>query len=167
MKEAIGHVPLYTFIMTFIIVMFAFLSATLMYYKAFKVNSKIAYALEEFEGLNSLSDQEIDRILSGLGYHQGFAFECKKRNGMTLKKIADPNSSINKYPICIYYSGITSNLNNGRVGTKYGYFNYGITTHIFFDVPIINQTIKIPIYSESERIFKFDDFDKDAYGDEE
>ena len=58
MKEAIGHIPLYNFLIVFIVITFGFLSATLTYYKAFKVNSKIAYALEEFEGYNSESVKE-------------------------------------------------------------------------------------------------------------
>ena len=41
MKEAIGSVPLYNFIIIFIVITFAFISATLMYYRAFKLNSSV------------------------------------------------------------------------------------------------------------------------------
>ena len=54
-----------------------------------------------------------------------------------------PTDGIN-YPICIYESEL-----------KDGYFNYGVTTYISLDLPVINQNIMIPVYSESERIFKF------------
>lgn len=157
MKEAIGHTPLYSFIMVFIVVMFAFLSATLMYYKAYKVNNKIAYTLEEFEGINSLSKAEIGKILDGFGYLKNTDVECADsivdKNGRTMKKVIDSVSI--GYPICIYESPITSTVNNGPV--KNGYFNYGIRTFIFFDIPVINTTIKLPVYSESERIYHFPD----------
>ena len=139
MKEAIGSIPLYTFIIIFIVVTFAFLSATLMYYKAFKVNSHIAYALEEFEGYNVESQQEINRILGTLGYRNGGNTDCGDRTNMT--KIS---TSEVLYPICIYESG-----------QKNRYFNYGIVTYIYLDVPLIGGTFKVPIYTESERIFKF------------
>ena len=139
MKEAIGSVPLYNFIIIFIVITFGFLSATLMYYKAFKLNSKIAYSLEEFEGYNSESAKEINRVLGSIGYRTVGTAKCNNRNGM--KKI---NISGVKYPICIYESGL-----------KDGYFNYGIVTYIYMDVPVVGGTFKIPVYSESERIFKF------------
>lgn len=139
MKEAIGSVPLYNFIIIFIVITFGFLSATLMYFKAFKLNSKIAYALEEFEGYNSESAKEINRVLDGLGYRTTGNASCSKRDNMTKVTISDVN-----YPICIYESKL-----------KDGYFNYGITTYIYLDIPVLGGTFKVPVYSESERIFKF------------
>lgn len=142
MKNAIGSIPLYTFIMVFIVITFGFLTATLMYYKAFKLNSKIAYALEEFEGLNSESTKEINRVLGTLGYRHGEPVECAERNNME-NKGTNGISGIN-YPVCIYESGL-----KGR------YFHYGVTTYIYFDIPVIGGTFKIPIYTESERMFRF------------
>ena len=139
MKEAIGSVPLYNFIIIFIVITFGFLSATLMYYKAFKLNSKIAYALEEFEGYNSESSKEINRVLGTLGYRTTGNADCGKKDNMTQVTISDV-----KYPICIYESEL-----------KDGYFNYGITTYIYLDIPVLGGTFKIPVYTESERIFKF------------
>ena len=68
MSGPVGHTFLYNLIIFFIIVIFAFISGTLSYYKAFKVNNKIIYAIEKYEGYNKLSKEEIDRILGNLGY---------------------------------------------------------------------------------------------------
>ncbi len=139
MKEAIGHIPLYNFLIVFIVITFGFLSATLTYYKAFKVNSKIAYALEEFEGYNSESIKEINRVLGTLGYRNGRVSKCpNKKIGQALNV-----KGIN-HQVCIYESK-----------PKNGYFNYGIVTYIYMDVPVLGGTFKIPVYTESERIFKF------------
>ena len=139
MKEAIGHIPLYNFLIVFIVITFGFLSATLTYYKAFKVNSKIAYALEEFEGYNSESIKEINRVLGTLGYRNGHVKDCPKKS---IGKALDVYG-IN-HQICLYES-VRQN----------GYFNYGIVTYIYMDVPVLGGTFKIPVYTESERIFKF------------
>ena len=144
MKEAIGSIPLYNFIIIFIVITFGFLSATLSYMKAFKVNSNIAKQLERYEGYNNLSEKEIDNILDTLGYRKSGSdsAKCKeKKSGGTL--ITGKNSS---YPICIYRSNKLD---------KYGYFHYGIVTYIFLDIPLLGGTFSIPVYSETERIYKF------------
>ena len=139
MKEAIGHIPLYNFLIIFIVITFGFLSATLTYYKAFKVNSRIAYALEEFEGYNSESIQEINRVLGSMGYRTGSFKECPKKTiGASIA-----TNGVN-HPVCIYESKL-----------KNGYFNYGIVTYIYLDIPVLGGTFKVPVYTESERIFKF------------
>lgn len=139
MKEAIGSIPLYNFIIIFIVITFGFLSATLSYMKAFKVNSNIEKQLERYEGYNSLSSNEINNILSTLGYRRAESVDCPSKSGGTL--MATLNSS---YPICIY----EYDLDNG-------YYNYGVITYIYMDIPIIGGTFKIPVYSESERVFRF------------
>jgi hypothetical protein len=144
MKEAIGSVPLYNFIIIFIVVTFAFLSATLSYMKAFKINSNIAKQLERYEGYNSKSEKEINDLLGTLGYRKSgtVSTKCKdNKSGKTL--ITGKNGN---YPICIYKSNKLD---------KYGYFHYGIVTYIFLDIPFLGSTFSIPIYSETERIYKF------------
>ena len=68
MSTSIGHTFLYNLIILFIIIIFAFLSGTLSYYKAFKVNNRIVYIIEKYEGYNEFAKTEIDTLLSNLGY---------------------------------------------------------------------------------------------------
>ena len=98
MKEAIGSIPLYNFIIIFIVITFGFLSATLSYMKAFKVNSNIAKQLERYEGYNNNSKTEINNILSTIGYRKAGTVKCPKKGGIT-----GVNLNTN-YPICIYES---------------------------------------------------------------
>lgn len=146
MKQAIGSVPIYNIIMVFIVITFGFLAATLSYMKAFKVNGKIAKSLENYEGYNDLSDAEITKTLTSIGYRIGdpTSFTCPVKKGKT----AVSAGSSKNHVYCIYeydYYG------NGKTR----YFNYGIITYIFFDVPVIGGTFKIPVYSETEKIFHF------------
>jgi len=138
MKTAIGHIPMYNIIIVFIVITFGFLSATLSYSKAFKVNSKIANALEKYEGANSLAINEIEESLTTLGYRVG-KIDCKE-------KYRDREISYvsNDHKYCLYKSGLDK-----------GYFTYGIVTYIFLDIPILGGTFKLPVYSETDSIFKF------------
>ncbi|MFV0250350.1 MAG: hypothetical protein ACK5HP_04905 [Bacilli bacterium] len=149
MKQGIGSVFLYNIIIVFIVITFGFLAATLSYMKAFKVNSRIAYSLERHEGYNYLSNNEINDSLSTLGYRVNTSNvqTCKNRshtiNGKTKTYSAVPFIT-NNYLYCIYeYDKVN------------GYFSYGIVTYIFVDIPILGGTFKVPVYSESERIYEF------------
>ena len=136
MKQSIGTTFMLIFIIVFIVVTFAFLSATLSYMKAFKVNTRIANAIEKFEGYNQLAITEINYKLEALGYLKGTA-NCSSKNGVTLSK-GDP------FMYCIYDYGVDSN----------NYRRYGITTYISLDLPIVGN-IRVKVYSETEKMFYY------------
>ena len=63
MREGIGSVFLYNMIILFIIIVFGLLSATISYYKAFKVNERLLFMIDKFEGYNNLSVEEMHDFL--------------------------------------------------------------------------------------------------------
>lgn len=144
MKQAIGSIPMYNIIIVFLVLTFSFLLATLSYMKAFKVNGRIAKALENYEGYNKLSDEEIFNTLNTIGYRIGdsSSYTCPDRNGA---KAVDAGQFKN-HVYCIYEY---HNYGNTE------YFNYGIVTYIFIDIPVVGGKFKIPVYSETEKIFHF------------
>lgn len=142
MKQGIGLTYTLNFVIIFIVITFAFLFGIMSYYKAFKVNSRISNAIENHEGYNSLSVTEINNVLGSLGYTKG-AVTCpdRKYKGRTYSA----KSGVD-YAICVY---------EYPVNPETGYFRYGIVTYIYLDIPIIGQTLKLPVYSETEKIYKF------------
>lgn len=158
MKQSISSTFLYNIIIIFIILVFAVLAATLSYFKAFKVNSRIINALEKYEGYNHLSKAEIDQTLSTIGYQVGNSENCQptrdKGAGILKQGLNFPTNPTNEnFNYCIY-------LYKNDVPTNYGgrntYYSYEVVSYITFDFPIINQ-FKVPIHNRSARIFKFND----------
>ena len=151
MREGIGSVVMYNIIIIFIVLTFGFLSATLMYSKAFKVNGRIANALEKFEGYNELSAEEINNTLTSLGYrvssNSDFS-DCPnvRHNGRSYSPVS--NAISKNHAFCLYEYNIGDDYHNG-------YFTYGIITYMYIDVPLIGGTFSIPVRSETESIFKF------------
>lgn len=141
MREGIGLTYTLNFIIIFIVITFAFLFGIMSYYKAFKVNSRISNAIENHEGYNSLSIDEINKVLNTIGYTKG-SVNCPTRN---YKKIDYNSISSNDYAMCVYKYPVNSS----------GYFRYGIVTYINIDIPIIGKTLKLPVYTETEKIYKF------------
>ena len=137
MKHSVGQTYLIYFISIFILIVFAFLIGIMNYMKAFKVNSAIANALENYEGFNTLASAEINNKLGALGYRNGSNTTCSDY---------DNNLPVINHEACI--TELKSKISDE-------YFKYGITTYIYIDLPWIDE-IKIPIYSESNDIYDFE-----------
>ena len=112
------------------------------YYKAFKVNNRIVYAIEKFEGYNDESIKEIDKILSTLGYDRDTRnLNCSESyKNMTLVTSTKPD-----FRYCIYVD------ENHKSGT---YYVYGVKTYMSIDLPIVSW-IRIPIFTKTNQIYKF------------
>ena len=140
MSGPIGHTFIYNLVILFIIIVFAFLSASLSYYKAFKVNNRIIHAIEKFEGYNEFSKTEINNVLTSFGYSTDSA-NCKEEyKNMHLITLGEG------FKYCIYI--------DPEQPQKHEYYTYGILTYMNLDLPII-ENIDIPIFTRSNRIFKF------------
>ena len=141
MRESIGSITLYNFIIIYIIITFGFMAGMVSYNKAFKINSRVIGAIEKYEGWNSGSQKEADNALKILGYRQKTgAFRCPERDDGTVLN----NSSIYQY--CVY----------DLVYDNDGYYKYGVTTYIYIDLPIVGD-FSFPIFAKSNRIYKFTD----------
>jgi len=134
MKQSVGQSVSINIVVIFIVIMFAIIAGILSYTKAFKVNSNIAKALETSEGYNSISKKEISRILTGLGYIK-MPVSCSKETGL----VNDGSEGI-----CLY-----------EVEDDENHYSYRIVTYITFEIPVIGQTLRVPIKSKSEGIYLF------------
>ena len=138
MKESIGSTAVLNIMITFIVIVFAILSASLSYYKAYKVNNNLVNSIEKYEGYNSISKKEINIKLNGIGY-QRVSINCNsKKNGMDLIN----GDTFKSDGYCMYKSNETG-----------CYERYGVVTYITFNVPVVNNLLKIPVFSKSNRIY--------------
>lgn len=134
MKESISYTYLLNMMLVFIFVSFSVIMVTISYTKAYRINSKIADAIENAEGYNEKSVNEINRLISAFGYQQP-NITCKERStGVVVE--TDIKG------ICIY------EIDSGD------YYSYGITTYMLFDLPLVNM-LRIPVYNTTEKIYKF------------
>lgn len=157
MREGIGSVFLYNIIILFVIIVFGLLSATISYYKAFKVNERILYIIDKFEGYNRPAIEEINQYLTSIGYtsHPDGQRLCPdEKDGGTL--VTDRNAS---HLYCVYYfeddrgNNEKDRLNGDREPI---YYNYALVSYIYADLPIVGA-FKLPIYTKGERIYNFSD----------
>lgn len=133
MKEGISYTYLLNMMLVFIFVSFAVILLTMSYSKAYRINSKIASAIETSEGFNDLAKSEINRLIRGFGYQKP-SVNCRNKDGK--ENISDING------VCIY------EFEEGD------YYYYGITTYMLFDIPLVNL-LKLPVYNTTEKIYNF------------
>lgn len=144
MRESIGSIALYNFIIIYIIITFGFLCGMVSYNKAFKINSRVIGAIEKYEGWNDGSRKEADYVLGVLGYRRkSSTFSCPNRDNASVLN----NSSAYQY--CVYDMGYD----------KDRYYKYGVTTYIYIDLPVVGN-LSFPIHGTSNRIYKFTDSQK-------
>lgn len=145
MNSALAHTFLYNIIIIFILIIFGFVMGTIVYYKSFKINKDMLSIIEKYEGYNDLSKKEINDTLKTIGYAVEPSTSCSARSGATRVYAGETT----RY--CVYY--FPNDTSNGSAN----YYSYGVTTYITFDFPIVSTLIKIPIYTKSNRIYKFND----------
>ncbi|MBS7020779.1 MAG: hypothetical protein KH135_02770 [Firmicutes bacterium] len=143
MKQSSGSVYMFNFIILFIIIVFAFLAGIISYNRAFKVNSRIINAIERHEGYNRYAIEEINNVLSSIGYNGADTLTCPKKNGYELK--TTNAASTNKFEYCVYR----------RREENTAYSTYLVTSYIYMNVPLVNNLFKIPVSSRTNRIYIF------------
>ena len=143
MKESVSYTYLLNMMIIFIGISFCVLLAIFSYSKAFRVNSKIALALEVSEGYNELSKNEIESIIKAYGYNEVNG-QCKPKNGV------EAITGTNGY--CLYE--IKETVFAGQPNEAQ-YIYYGITTYISFDFSVFNSFLKLPVYNTTEKIYVF------------
>lgn len=143
MREAIGTTYLLNIIIIFIVTVFAAITGIISYNKAYKVSTRIGDAIERAEGYNTLSKEEIDRVLISLGYRRGNANCAATYKNGTLVTLND-----NNFEYCVYRN------DSGAKDKKH--YQYAVLTYMYFDLPIISE-FKVPIYVKTDRIYCFSD----------
>ena len=165
MRQSIGEISTLNIIIIFMVIVFGLLSATLSYYKAFKLNTRILDIIEKYEGYNSLSKPEIENNLNSMGYaqiHGNFSCPTIGESGNQLEEVLSQDEYVNanlsgtdrnrSHFYCVYYVSNDSGQNDAA-GT---YYNYIVVTYIFIDLPIVGE-FKVPVRTKGERIYSFSD----------
>lgn len=148
MKESVGYTVTLNIVITFIIIVFAFLSAALIYFRSNKISNVITDAIEKYEGYNDFSVAEINSKITSLGYGSR-TINCG--SGI------DDNGALNGYcntvtndkalpGFCVYLCTDAEDSN---------YYYYKIRTNMMINIPIINDLLNIPIYSVTNRMYDF------------
>ena len=143
MKESIGYTVTLNIVIVFIVVIFAFLSAAIIYFKSNKINNVIINSIEKYEGYNDLSAEEINRQMFSWGYARGNV-SCNEDEGYKGCPLTSNPLGRGQNGYCVYECNLDQD-----------YYFYRIRTNMKIDLPIINNILIIPIYSSTNEMFNY------------
>ena len=133
MKESIANAYILNLVIVFVVLLIFFFAGSLSYSKAFKVKNRIVDVIEKYDGYSDDAKKEIEASLKEMGYRVNTTNKgCDIRNG---------ESSIvqsNTYRYCVY-----------QYSTSKGQY-YGVAAYMYFDFPIIGQSVEFPVYGETK-----------------
>ena len=138
MKESIANAFIVNMVIVFFIIFIFFFAGSLTYSKAFKVKNRIVDIIEKYEEFNTDAQDEIGKALKEMGYRVNVTNkECPKRPNDSTGQVAETMSS-NDYRYCVY-----------KYTTTKGEY-YGVAAYMYFDIPIIGQSLEFPVYGETK-----------------
>lgn len=145
MKEAIANAGVFNLMIIFIVLLIAFFIGSLGYSKAYKVKNRIIDEIEKDESYEDGTQDRINEWLDDIGYRMNTNSSIASCPSQTSNKSNLSIETVNvssDYQYCIYRYNIT----NGAKKSTY----YRVITYMYFDVPIINELIKIPVTGETK-----------------
>ena len=152
MKESVGYTVSLNIVITFLVIIFAFLSAALIYFKSNKVSNVITDTIQKYEGYNTYAQSEINSKISSLGYNRK-SVNCDKyynRIGEKEKlKCGEESLSTGEDGYCVF---VCKEMYDGEC-----YYYYKISTNMMINVPIVNNMLDVPIFSNTNRLYDFED----------
>lgn len=154
MKESVGYTVTLNIMFTFIIIVIAFLSAALIYFKSNKVGNVITETVEKYEGYNNYAKKEIQSKLSSLGYNRK-AVNCEKYfNSMSVSDQSGCDKA-NKKGLTDGSNGYCIFVCRENYNDEW-YYYYKISTNMMLNIPIVNSLLDIPIFSNTNRLYDFE-----------
>ena len=161
MRESVSYTVTLNFVITFIIIVFAFLSATLIFFKSNKVGNIIVNAIEKYEGYNSKSEEVIYNSLKAIGYNMA---------NLGCNDVVYDKKNSNKQ--CTLVTGNGTQHGNGDRGyciylcEEYTaetdckeedcYYYYRVRTNMVINMPLVSNIWPIPVFSNTNRLYDFE-----------
>ena len=163
MRDSVGGSMLLYIVIIIVTVVMLLFSSILTYSKAYKIKNRIVEIVEKYDKYDRVVAQEINADLSAAGYNPTLSStrcaniksKLTTGNQSKYKEYDDQNNQLfsdNKnsygYNYCVFES--TNVEESGRY--------YVIVTFVEFQIPVINDFLSIPVYSETKILGKNYDY---------
>lgn len=144
MRESVGNAYLLGIVTFFIGVIMLFFVSSLNYTRAFKVKNRIINIIEQNQEYNATVKTEINKELGEMNYRVTHNPNCPTRSERFENANLKTTTENTNYLYCVYEFDL------GEKG-KY----YGVITYMYFDIPLINVTLKFPVYGETKTMGEY------------
>lgn len=144
MSDATGQAGLLNIMLAIIAIIIVLLSGSIAYSKSFRVKNRIIDIIEKHNSYDTAAREEVEQTLSKLGYRT-----ASREDYNTLCKDVDGFVKVNltsNYLYCVYTTSDSSN----------DVYTYKVVAYMYFDIPFLSNTIKIPVSGMTKTLYKDD-----------
>lgn len=152
MREAIGSTFLFKIMIVFIFFFSAFLAIAINYSQAFRIKNQVINYIEQYEGMNDSSEEEIVNYINDVGYFRTPACDCDSGGAGNNYSCGDTNDDRNGAKIRLDSGNETNGLCVRKLENGNGDVYYRVTTFVSFDLPIIGEFVTFPVKGETKAI---------------
>ena len=153
MRESINGAWLIGIIMTFMAVFIAYTAVSINYSNAFLMRTKMTTLIEQYEGLNNMSINEIKKVMDGFGYsNEGV---CSDGTIGVRGVIVDRNPRGKRYNYCVAREKRIERDYGLKVGKGTDLAKYYYSLNVFFDfnLPILGDLFRFNVAGETNAIY--------------
>ncbi len=157
MREAIGNVFVFNFIIVFVIIFIGLFATSSVYSKAAKVKNEVLDIVEkyadELENVNTLPEEvtnEIETMLTKVGYR----LNRNKKNKCPEVLNGTLMNDYSNYHYCVYKHNKVDDdtTDNGNLPRRGNY--YTVITYMYFDIPLIGSNLEFEVHGQTRTYFK-------------
>lgn len=152
MREAIGSTFLFKIMIVFIFFFSAFLAIAINYSQAFRIKNQVINYIEQYEGMNDSSEEEIVNYINDVGYFRTPTCDCDSGGAGNNYSCGDTNDDRNGAKIRLDSGNETNGLCIRKLANSNGDVYYRVTTFVSFDLPIIGEFVTFPVKGETKAI---------------
>lgn len=150
MRESINGAWLFGIVITFMAIFIAFITISINYSKAFEMKTKMVTILEQYDGLNALSVERLNKLTEAYGYRK--TNTCRSENGEDVVGILDgvpQKNPTEPQQICVTRELKAKDESNEVNEDKY---YYNVEVFFGFDLPLLGNIFTFRVSGETNAI---------------
>lgn len=149
MNKSISGLWLFSIVIVFMMVLIAYVAISINYSSAYKLKSTLVTKIEQYDGWNNSSKNELDTILHSSGYRQtGY---CKRPEDNS-KYIGVLNGNVSINPTTKQSYCVSRSMRAGQSGGEDKYY-YELTIFLGFNLPVLGDIYTFRVSGETGAIY--------------
>lgn len=154
MRESINGAWFFGIVITFMTIFIAFITISINYSKTYEMKTKMVTILEQYDGLNPLSVQRLNKLTDAYSYRK--TNTCRSENGEDVVGIRDGVAQLN--PVEPQQICVTRELKSGEELNEDKYY-YNVEVFFGFDLPLLGNVFTFRVSGETNSISYPDETD--------
>ena len=148
MRQSIGGAWIFMIVIVFMSILIAYIAISINYSNAYKLKSAMVTKLEQYDGFNNTSINELNQLIKSSGYRQtGF---CRSDDGN--KYFGVLNGHVNQNPTTKQNYCIYRDKRDATGGSEAKYY-YEVTVFFGFNLPVLGDIYTFRVGGETGPIF--------------